>query len=198
MSESVQLTKLLSDVRACRLCENELSHGVNPIVQANEKARILIIGQAPGIRVHESGVPWNDASGDRLRDWLGVRSEYFYSDAVAIMPMGFCYPGKGTSGDLPPRKECAPTWHNALLEKLSKVELTILIGSYAQQFYLKNKPSTLTQTVQEFQSFLPNYFVLPHPSPRNNIWLKRNPWFTKDVLPELRNRVLLLTKQGLR
>jgi len=145
--------------------------------------------------VHKSGIPWDDPSGDRLRNWLGIRRELFYSNRVAIVPMGFCYPGKANSGDLPPRKECAPKWHHPLLQTLTGVELTVLIGAHAQQYYLSNiakfpdKPKTLTETVMNYRQFLPNYFVLPHPSPRNNIWLKKNPWFETNVLPELAQKI---------
>lgn len=189
------LPTLLSQIKQCRECEPKLSHGANPVVQAHESARLLIIGQAPGLRVHKSGIPWDDPSGDRLRNWLGIRRELFYSNRVAIVPMGFCYPGKANSGDLPPRKECAPKWHHPLLQTLTGVELTVLIGAHAQQYYLSNnakfsdKPKTLTETVMNYRQFLPHYFVLPHPSPRNNIWLKKNPWFETDVLPELAQQI---------
>jgi len=184
--------QLLNKIRQCRLCESELLHGVRPVIQAHKNARLMVIGQAPGIRVHNSGIPWNDASGERLRQWLGLNRDQFYSDQVAIVPMGFCYPGKAKSGDLPPRKECAATWHQTLLSELKQIDLTLLIGSYAQKYYLDKAYPTLTQTVQNYSEFLPNYFVLPHPSPRNNIWLKKHPWFEIDVLPELRKRVLSL------
>jgi len=151
----------------------------------------MIIGQAPGKKVHESGIPWDDASGIRLREWLGVSEEEFYNEKIiGLMPMGFCYPGKGKSGDLPPRQECAPTWHNKILKAVGDVRLTILIGQYAQSYYLGNSvKSTLTETVKSFKEYLPGTIVLPHPSPRNNIWLKKNPWFSKNLLPVLRKEV---------
>jgi len=188
-----KLDQLLNDIRQCKLCEHALDSGVNPVVQAHDNARLLIIGQAPGIKVHNSGIPWNDASGDRLRMWLEVDDAFFYGQSVAIVPMGFCYPGKGASGDLPPRKECAPAWHDALLKQLPNVELTLLIGQYAQQYYLPNAKKSLTETVQEYRQYLPQFLPLPHPSPRNNIWLKKNAWFERDVIPMLRQRILKLS-----
>lgn len=151
----------------------------------------MIIGQAPGKKVHETGIPWDDASGIRLREWLGVSEEEFYNEKIiGLIPMGFCYPGKGKSGDLPPRQECAPTWHSKIFKAVGDVRLTILIGQYAQRYYLRDsvKPS-LTETVKSFKNFLPGIIVLPHPSPRNNIWLRKNPWFSKDLLPVLRKKV---------
>jgi len=184
------LSDLLSSVRQCRVCEPELELGANPVVQAHANARLLIIGQAPGRRVHETSVPWNDPSGDRLRRWLAIDKQTFYDQKqIAIMPMGFCYPGKGKSGDLPPRKECAPLWHKALLEAMPNIELTLLIGQYAQNYYLKDKPSTLTETVRNWQSWAPCYIPLPHPSPRNTLWLRRNPWFEQQAVPYIQNRV---------
>lgn len=187
------LTKLLTEIRGCRECEAHLPLGPRPILVAHRQAKILIIGQAPGLRVHQSGVPWDDPSGDRLRDWMGISSEDFYDDTkVALVPMGFCYPGTGKTGDLPPRKECAPLWHERLLATLESVRLTLVIGRYAQQsqFGQHNKP-TLTQTVQAWKEFTPAAVPLPHPSPRNNRWLKRNPWFSSEVLPYLRHRIKL-------
>ncbi|MDQ5900124.1 MAG: hypothetical protein QG624_1043, partial [Pseudomonadota bacterium] len=148
----------------------------------------LIVGQAPGIRVHNTGIPWNDPSGDRLRHWTNLDKKTFYDiNQIAIIPMGFCYPGTGPSGDLPPRKECASLWLAKLLAGLPNIQLTLLIGQYAQQHYLgKQAKTNLTQTVASFADYLPTYFPLPHPSPRNNIWLKRNPWFEKFILPALR------------
>jgi len=182
-----QLAGLLQEVRACSACESQLVNGVNPVVQAASKARLLVIGQAPGTKVHSSGVPWDDASGDRLRTWLGMDKEHFYSDQVAIMPMGFCYPGKGKSGDLPPRNECAPKWHSPLLAQLPNIQLTLLIGQYAQRYYLTEVGNNLAETVRNFREYLPDYMPLPHPSPRNNIWLRKNPWFEKEVVPSLRD-----------
>ncbi|MBT1066132.1 uracil-DNA glycosylase family protein [Bowmanella sp. Y26] len=180
---------VLQEIRQCRLCEPELPLGANPVVRGAEHARLVIIGQAPGTKVHQSSIPWNDASGERLREWLQLPSEKFYDQhQVAIMPMGFCYPGKGKSGDLPPRKECAPTWHQRLLDTLPERRLTLLIGQYAQQYYLQDK-LTLTERLKNYRQYLPEYFVLPHPSPRNNIWLKRNPWFADTLLEDLQQRV---------
>ncbi|HJV83843.1 MAG TPA: uracil-DNA glycosylase family protein [Noviherbaspirillum sp.] len=171
-----------------------LPHGPRPVVQAGSGARLLIVGQAPGRRVHDTGIPWNDPSGDRLRDWLGLSREEFYDEQqVAIVPTAFCYPGKGKSGDLPPRRECAPAWHPSLLAAMPNVQLTLLIGRYAQEFYLgDNGKPTLTETVAAWKEYLPQYFPLPHPSPRNQSWWKKNPWFERELLPELRRRVALL------
>lgn len=187
---------LLKEIRACQICSPYLENGVNPVVSAHPKSRIAIIGQAPGSVVHQSGIPWNDKSGERLRQWLDISDEQFYNEEIfAIIPMGFCYPGKGKSGDLPPRPECAPKWHTALFDQLPHLELILLIGQYAQNYYLKDKAQkTLTATVQNFQEYLPLYLPLPHPSPRNNIWLRKNEWFEKDVLPTLRARILRITK----
>lgn len=181
------LCHLLREIRQCRVCEPALPLGANPVIQAHEEARILIIGQAPGLRVHESSIPWNDPSGDRLRQWLNVDKETFYNPKqIAIMPMGLCYPGKGKSGDLPPRKECAPLWHQKVLAQLPNIEITLLIGQYAQNYYLKDKPSTLTDTVRQWQRWAPHYIPLPHPSPRNTLWLKKNPWFEDEVVTYIR------------
>lgn len=184
----MKLPVLLERVRACRECEAHLPAGPRPVVQAAAEAKILIIGQAPGRRVHQSGIPWDDPSGDRLRDWMGVDREQFYDPKlVAIMPMGFCYPGSGNSGDLPPRRECARLWHELLLEQLTSIELTLLIGNYAQTQYLPAvRSSTLTENAKNWRSYAPGTFPLPHPSPRNNGWLKHNLWFSSDVLPTLR------------
>lgn len=183
--------KLLKDIKDCRICEAHLSHGPNPVVSFSRNSKIIIIGQAPGIKVHESGIPWNDASGERLRDWMGVSENEFYdTKRFGIVPMGFCYPGKGKSGDLPPRSECAEAWMDKVLKSLQKVELIILIGQYSQMYFLgNNKKNTLTETVKSWEEYLPDYFVLPHPSPRNNIWLKKNDWFLKKTVPELRKTV---------
>jgi uracil-DNA glycosylase len=187
----MKLPLLLSEIRACRLCEKHLPHGPRPVVQAGDAARLLIVGQAPGRRVHETGIPWNDPSGDRLREWLGVSREVFYDETrIAIVPTAFCYPGKGKSGDLPPRAECAPAWHGRLLETMPEIRLTLLIGRHAQDYYLReNGRATLTETVAAYADYLPAYFPLPHPSPRNQAWWKANPWFERDVLPVLRQRV---------
>lgn len=196
------LERLLTEVRACRVCEPSLPLGCNPVVQAGRGAKLLIIGQAPGRKVHETGIPWNDASGDRLRSWLGLDKETFYdAEQVAIIPMGLCYPGKGKSGDLPPRKECAPLWHERLFAALPNVRLTLLIGSYAQNYYLPKeslpKGGNLTERVAHFADFLPRYFPLPHPSPRNLAWFQRHPWFAGQVLPVLAQQVAVaMAKNG--
>lgn len=188
--EKIPLRDLLTQVRACRVCDDALPLGANPVVRASEDAKILIIGQAPGTRVHETGIPWNDPSGDRLRDWMGLEREVFYDESqVAIVPMGFCYPGRGKSGDLPPRKECAELWHESLMAHLRGVELTLLIGSYAQAHYLNTPHKTLTDRVRDWQDFVPKHLPLVHPSPRNRRWLKNNPWFEAEVVPYLRQRV---------
>ncbi|NND69414.1 MAG: uracil-DNA glycosylase family protein [Halioglobus sp.] len=184
------LADLLAEVRACRHCEPALPLGANPVVRASATARLLIVGQAPGTKVHASGIPWDDPSGDRLRDWLDLAPETFYDESrLAIVPMGFCYPGKGKSGDLPPSPECAPLWHERLLAQMPGIELTLLVGSYAQQHYLGKSRETLTARVQRWRDFGPRYLPLPHPSPRNTLWLKRNAWFAEEVVPELRRRV---------
>lgn len=186
---SEELIPLLQQVAACRVCEPELALGANPVVQAGSNARLLIIGQAPGRRVHDTGIPWNDPSGDRLRRWLGISRETFYDpQKVAIIPMGLCYPGKGKSGDLPPRKECAPLWHQRLFAALPNIQLTLLIGSYAQRYYLSKK-NKMTDNIVAYADYLPQYFPLPHPSPRNIAWFKRHPWFDNEVLPTLAREV---------
>ncbi|EKA7355341.1 uracil-DNA glycosylase family protein [Vibrio vulnificus] len=186
----MSLEPLLTQIRACQVCASALPLGANPVVQAHSEAKILIIGQAPGTKVHHTSIPWNDASGNRLREWLDIEKQTFYNPKqIAIMPMGFCYPGQGQSGDLPPRKECAPLWHEALLKLLPNIELTLLIGQYAQNRYLSNKPKTVTETVQNWQAWLPDYLPLPHPSPRNTLWLRKNPWFEEQTVPYLRQQV---------
>mgnify|MGYP000450369844 FL=1 len=181
---------LVKEVSACRLCEAHLPLGPRPVFQVNPKARILIAGQAPGKKVHLSGVPFDDASGDRLRNWLGITREVFYdAEKIAILPMGFCFPGTGKSGDLPPRSECAPAWRDQLLAYLPNIEVTLLVGAYAQNYHLQVKSRTLTETVKAWQSYWPSILPLPHPSPRNNIWLSRNPWFEEEIIPVLRQHV---------
>jgi uracil-DNA glycosylase len=181
------MKKLLEDIRSCTLCKVHLPLGPRPIVSLHPKSKILIIGQAPGTKVHTSGAPWDDASGKELRRWLGVEPEIFYDEKIfALMPMGFCYPGRGTSGDMPPRPECAPQWHKKIINSLKQVELTILIGQYSQAYYLGDRAKdNLTETVRAYKAFLPQFLPLPHPSPRNRIWQKKNPWFEKKVVPEL-------------
>lgn len=189
MSASAIAT-LLADIRACTVCTSNLPHGPRPVVQFAATSRIVIIGQAPGRRVHESGVPWDDPSGVTLRRWLGLSAEEFYDpDVVALVPMGFCYPGSATSGDLPPRPECAPLWHDAVLARLPTDRLEIIIGRYAQAKYVPDREPTLTATVAKWADYLPKQIVLPHPSPRNRHWLTKNPWFEASTLPAVRTRV---------
>jgi len=186
--------RLLDDVRAYRICAETLPLGARPVLQLDPRATILIAGQAPGRKVHESGVPFQDASGDRLRDWMGVSAETFYdATCIAILPMGFCYPGTGTSGDRPPRPECAAAWRQKLLACLPRLELTLVIGAYAQAYHLEaRRRRTVTETVLAWREFWPRHLPLPHPSPRNNVWLRRNPWFEARLLPALRLRVRAL------
>lgn len=185
------LKVLLRAVRDCRACERHLPLGPRPVLQAGESARILIVGQAPGLRVHATGTPWSDASGARLRAWVGVGTDAFYdASRVAIVPMGFCYPGRGRGGDLPPRSECAALWHDLLLSRLPRIELTLLVGRYAQRHFLGDRrKNTLAETVRAWKEYAPEYFPLPHPSPRNQPWLKSNPWFERQLIPELRKRI---------
>lgn len=184
------LEQRLAEIRACRVCHSELPLGCNPVIQAASSAKILIIGQAPGLKVHQTSIPWNDLSGQRLRQWLQIDSDTFYNPyQVAIMPMGLCYPGKGKSGDLPPRKECAPLWHHQILPLLPQIKLTLLIGQYAQNYYLSGKPKTLTETVRHWQKWAPHFLPLPHPSPRNTLWLRKNPWFEETMLPTIQTQV---------
>ena len=187
---------LINEISNCNICKEHLELGPRPIVSVHKKSKIVIIGQAPGTVVHKTGIPWNDKSGENLRDWMGIDNLEFYdSKKIAIIPMGFCYPGKGKSGDLPPRKECAPQWHTALFKNLKEVELILLIGKYAQDYYLKKEAKkTLTDTVKNYKEYLPKYFVLPHPSPRNNIWQSKNEWFLRLVIPELKREVKRVLK----
>lgn len=219
------LDELLTEIRACTVCAAHLPLGPRPVVRAAKTARLMIIGQAPGTKVHETGIPWNDRSGDRLRDWLQIDQETFYDESkIAIMPMGFCYPGvvgqnagKGTGsltppslpagnardggskkagkkqspGDAPPRPECAPLWHHRLLAELPNIELTLLVGQYAQKYYLgKSRGKTLTETVSRFPEYLPDgYLPLPHPSWRTTGWQRKNPWFDDELLPILQRMI---------
>lgn len=184
---ATEFAELIESVRQCRLCEKSLPLGPRPVLQIDPRARILIAGQAPGRRVHETGVPFDDPSGDRLRDWLGISRDVFYDPTeVAILPMGFCYPGTGKSGDLPPRPECGPAWRQQLLERLTNIELTLVIGQYAQKWHLPDVKKNLTETVRAWKDYGKDVIPLPHPSPRNNIWLKKNPWFAESILPHLR------------
>jgi len=192
MSDGSELAGLVASARACRVCAAHLPLGPRPVLRAAVGARLLIVGQAPGTKVHETGIPWNDPSGERLRDWLAVDRETFYDETrIAIVPMGFCYPGRDArGGDKPPRPECAPLWHPPLRSALPKVALTLLVGQYAQAYYLgSRRKKSLTQTVRAWHETLPEFLPLPHPSWRNTAWLKRNPWFSEELLPELRARV---------
>lgn len=182
---------LLVEISSCQLCAPALKLGARPVCKAHPASKIMIIGQAPGLAVHNSGIPWDDKSGENLRAWLGIPSDTFYNaELVAIVPMGFCYPGKGKTGDLAPRVECAPLWHPLLITQMKEVQLVLLIGKYAQDYYLKDlAKKNLTQTVKNYRDYLPKYFVLPHPSPRNNIWMSKNKWFKEEVLPELKFQI---------
>lgn len=190
------MSKLLEEIRGCTICAESLPLGPKPVLSYRPNSKILIIGQAPGTKVHETGIPWNDESGKRLREWLGVDQEQFHNpDLFAIVPMGFCYPGKGKSGDLPPRPECAPQWHQKIISELTEIKLTLLIGQYAQKHYLKTWDwMSLTETVKHYDEYLPYFFPLPHPSPRNRAWLKNNPWFEEDVVPSLQSRIRKIIK----
>ncbi len=183
--------RLMQKVRQCRLCEASLVHGPRPVLQADPGARLMIAGQAPGRRVHESGTPFDDPSGVRLREWMGVSDAVFYdATQIAILPMGFCYPGTGKSGDFPPRPECAEAWRDELLRHLPNIRLTLTIGQYAQKWHLQSPQKNLTDTVRRWKDYGPAVIPLPHPSPRNNIWLKKNPWFSDELLPELQRAVV--------
>jgi uracil-DNA glycosylase len=189
----IPLIDLLQQVRVCSLCDLPL--GPNPVVRAQTGASLLIIGQAPGTKVHHSGIPWNDPSGDRLRMWLDMDKQAFYDESqVAIVPMAFCYPGKGKSGDLPPPPLCANTWHKPLLEQLPNIETTLLLGKYSQDYYLGKSTESLTERVRRWQEFAPRFWPMPHPSPRNQIWLRRNAWFETEVIPALREHLTLKRK----
>jgi len=185
------LQRLIAEARACRLCEAHLPLGPKPVFIADEGARLLIVGQAPGRRVHETGIPWNDPSGDNLRAWLQLERAAFYdSRRIAIIPAGLCYPGTGKGGDLPPRPECAPLWQPRFRAALPGIRLTLLVGQYAQAYYLgERRKKTLAATVHAWREYTPEFLPLPHPSPRNRLWLRRNPWFERDVIPALRRRV---------
>ena len=181
------LSALISEISACQICLAHLPHGPRPVLQISSQARILVAGQAPGRKVHESGVPFDDASGDRLRNWLGVSKEQFYNGKLfAVLPMGFCYPGTGKSGDLPPRPECAPAWRAQVLSRLKKLKLTLVIGQYAQAYHLPMSQGSVTELALAWRKTWPHTLALPHPSPRNNLWLKRNPWFETELVPKLR------------
>ena len=183
-------TQLLNDIRACNKCAAHLPHGPRPVLQVHPQARLLIASQAPGRKVHETGVPFNDASGDRLRQWMGVTRDVFYDPTrVAILPMGMCFPGTGNAGDLPPRPECVQTWHPRLLSHLHHIELMLVVGRHAQFYHLGSRQTTLTETVRNWRTVGSRAIPLPHPSGRNNLWLSRNPWFAEELLPALKQRV---------
>ena len=195
-----ELSALLEEVRRCQICAPVLPLGARPVLQCSQRTRILIAGQAPGSKVHASGVPFDDASGDRLRSWMGVDPATFYdADSIAILPMGFCYPGSGQSGDLAPRPECAATWRKPLLNQLPQIELTLVLGQYAQAYHLTNSAGSLTERVSSWREYWrpdgTTMLPLPHPSPRNNRWFKRNPWFEEELLPELKLRVAKLLRK---
>ena len=188
------LDALLTAVRGCRACDAHLPLGPRPVLRAGETARILVVGQAPGVRVHTTGIPWGDPSGERLRTWMGVDNDVFYDESrVAIIPMGYCYPGRGNGGDMPPRSECASLWLDHLLAKLPRIELTLLIGQYAQRHFLarRRKPS-LAETAKAWREYAPQYIPLPHPSPRNQPWFKRHVWFEEQLVPMLQSRIKTL------
>jgi len=190
----LEFENLITKAKACQVCQAHLPLGPNPVFTINSEAKVLIIGQAPGTKVHNTGIPWNDQSGKELRRWLGVEPEVFYNPKLfAIVPMGFCYPGSGKNGDLPPRPECAPLWHQPFLSAMPQIKLTLLIGKYAQAYYLKTDiKGNLTDTVASYESYLPLYFPLVHPSPRNKVWHKKNPWFEEKVVPELQKTIALI------
>jgi uracil-DNA glycosylase len=192
----MSLKRLLCDVRACAICEGALPFGARPVLQLASSAKLLIISQAPGKKVHDTGIAWNDASGDRLRTWLDLDRSTFYDEAkVAFLPIGFCYPGADeTGGDMPPRPECAPLWHARLLRHLPNVQSTLLVGQYAQKYYLHpRRKASMTETVRAFSEYEPQFFPLPHPSWRSVIWMRKHQWFEETVIPNLRKVVRRLT-----
>lgn len=194
----MDIETLLAEIRGCTLCAAKLPNPPRPVLRASATARLLIVGQAPGRRVHETGIPWNDPSGDRLREWLAMERDNFYDvSRIAIVPTAFCYPGSAARGDLPPPAECAPLWHLRLTEAMPAIRLTLLVGNHAQAYYLGNRrKKTLAETVRNWREYLPGYFPLPHPSPRNRLWLKRNAWFEEEVVGELRRRVAQVWAEG--
>ena len=196
LSQRLPLSKLSEEAKTCTRCSKHLPHEPRPVFLVGAKARLLIVGQAPGRRVHETGIPWNDPSGDNLRDWLEMdRGAFYDTSRIAIVPAGLCYPGTVNGSDLPPRPECAPAWQPRFRAALPRLELTLLVGHYAQAYYLgENLKETLTETVRGYREYLPEFFPLPHPSPRNRLWMKRNPWFAERVIPALRRRVNALVK----
>jgi uracil-DNA glycosylase len=194
---SESLTKILTQVRACTLCADTLPLGPRPVLQAGRMARILVVGQAPGSRVHATGVPFNDPSGERLRTWMGIDKDVFYDpERIALLPMAFCYPGRGKSGDLPPPKLCAASWRNRLLRALPHVELTLVLGQYAQAWHLPGEEGSLADIVKNWRAHAPACIPMPHPSPRNNLWLRRNPWFEAEVVPWVQARIVALLAEA--
>lgn len=194
ITNAPELISLTRQIEKCTLCEHKLPLGPKPIVQLHTNAKIILVGQAPGSVTHETGLPFMDKSGERLRSWMGINEDEFYNaQNIAIVPMGFCYPGRGKSGDLPPSKECAPLWREQVLALLPNIELTLLKGAYAQQWHFSQAqlqvPKTLTETVRHWPLYWPDILPLPHPSPRNNIWLKKHSWFEQEVIPKLQTRV---------
>ena len=184
------MEKLLAEIRNCEVCASQLPLGPNPVLTAAKNSKIIIIGHAPGTKVHKSGIPWDDQSGKKLREWLGVDDDTFYNtENFAIVPMGFCYPGKGKTGDLPPRKECAPLWHAKVFDQLKNTQLILLIGSYSTNYYLPKDGRNLTQRVENFEAYLPEFWPLPHPSPTNRFWRAKNPWFEQSIVFILQERV---------
>ncbi|MCW5519877.1 uracil-DNA glycosylase family protein [Aureitalea sp. L0-47] len=184
------MKQLLTEIRSCTICSEHLPLGPRPVIEASENSKIIIVGQAPGTKVHESGVPWDDQSGKKLREWLNVSSQLFYDvERFGIVPMGFCYPGKGKTGDLPPRKECAEAWHDKIFKSFSKVELILLVGTYAQEYFLRKDSRNLTEKVRNYSEYLPEFWPMPHPSPVNRFWRSRNPWFEKEVVPKLQEKI---------
>ncbi len=195
--DTVTLDDMIEQIKSCDICQPYLPYRVKPIVQLNPHARILIASQAPGRRAHESGISFDDPSGERLRYWLGIDRKQFYdASKIAILPMGFCYPGKGKTGDLPPRKECEPAWRVPILQQLPNIELTLVIGQYAQAYHLGAKHDNVTNNVQNWQDYWPDILPLPHPSPRNIFWFKRNPWFENELIPILQQRVAQILQHG--
>jgi len=191
------LTRLLHEISACRICHASLPHGPRPVLRVSRGARLLIISQAPGSKVHQTGIPWNDASGDRLRDWIGLDRSTFYGETrIAVLPIGLCYPGAAMNGgDKPPRPECAPLWHERVLDQLPNLRLTLLVGQYSQTRYLgSSRKSSMTERVKAFSEYGPQFFPLPHPSWRSGIWMRRQPWFEEAVIPQLRRAVQRVIK----
>jgi len=194
---ALRLKQVIAEARACTLCASGLPLGPRPLVRGNERSRIVIIGQAPGRAAHESGVPWNDRSGDRLRGWLGLSREAFDDERlVALVPMGFCYPGTGRSGDAPPRPECAPLWHPRIFDGLRSVELAVVVGRHAFERYLGAEFGSVTEAVRAHRRLLPGRVALPHPSPRNNSWLRKHAWFEREALPAVRERVEAIVRSA--